>query len=143
MFSIKKSKKQNPHATHIEKTSWKSLIINSLDNIQYYYQFHCADSFEWEQNLNWIELNDDTVVFCRAALKLNQIHFCKSDNQAEADDELKCEVFIKTKGEEQMYTQEYQTQAKTKRGSIKLTSLTIKMNINMSEIRQRMSVCWV
>ncbi len=76
------------------------------------------------------------------SVKLNQIHFCKSDNEAEADDELKCDVFIKTKGEEQMYTQEYQTQAKTKRGSIKLTSL-IKISINMYEIRQRMSVCWV
>ncbi len=51
-------------------------------------------------------------MFCRAALKLNQINFCKSDNQA--DDELKCEVFIKTKVEEQMDMQEYQTQAKTK-----------------------------
>ncbi len=39
-------------------------------NIGKYYQSHCTDTTGWEQNFTLIDLNNDTIVFCKAALQV-------------------------------------------------------------------------
>ncbi len=38
-------------------------------------QFNCTDTIRREPNLDWIDLNNDSIVFCRAALQLKLMHF--------------------------------------------------------------------
>ncbi len=45
-----------------------SLLSWDLKNTKYLViSIDCTDTIGWEQNLKWIELNNDTVVFSRAA----------------------------------------------------------------------------